>query len=74
MSYEAEVVRPATVPGKSVKVASLIPHGNDMQVLHLPRGAAGADTLGILSALFALFGISLLSMNWYLRPTRVPLA
>ena len=70
VAFEAEPVRPTLVPGKSVKVASLVPHGNDMQILHLPQGAAGTDTLAFLSAMFALFGCSLLYMSVRLTPTQ----
>ncbi len=60
VAFEAEPVRPTLVPGKSVKVASLVPHGNDMQILYLPQGAAGRDMLALLSLVFALCGCSLL--------------
>jgi Ca-activated chloride channel family protein len=60
VAFEAEPVRPTLVPGKSVKVASLVPHGNDMQILHLPQSAAGRDMLALLSLVFALCGCSLL--------------
>ena len=74
VAFESEPVRPTLVPGKSVKVASLVPHGNDMQILHLPQGSAGTDTLAFLSALFALFGCSLLFMSVRLNPTRKSIA
>ncbi len=63
VAIEAEPVRPTVVPAKTVKVASLVPHGNDMQILHLPQGAAGSDLLALMSALFALFGSGLLYMS-----------
>jgi len=67
VAFEAEPVRPTLVPGKSVKVASLLPHGNDMRILHLPQGAAGSDLLALLSLLFALCGCSFLYLG--VRPT-----
>ena len=69
VAFEAEPVRPTVVPGKSVKVASLIPHGNDMRILHLPQGAAGSDLLALLSFLFALGGCSFLYLGLRPMPT-----
>lgn len=67
VAFEAEPVRPKLVPGKSVKVASLVPHGNDMRILHLPQGAAGSDLLALLSFVFALCGFGFLYIG--VRPT-----
>jgi Ca-activated chloride channel family protein len=52
--------RESSVPLASHKVANLIPAGNDMMLITMPQGAAGADSWTLLSLIFGSAGIALL--------------
>lgn len=59
-SFVAVDTTPAPLPKPkqmSVKVINLIPAGNQMMSVAMPQGAAGADTLALLSLLLCVMGI-----------------
>lgn len=65
VAVEQTPVREADEPLLDAEVANLIPKGNTMMDLAMPVGAAGIDTLGLLSALFAALGIALTSLSQF---------
>ena len=58
VAVEAMPVKPSRMRMPLHQVANLIPAGNDMLKVRMPQGAAGTDTLLMLSALLGLFGTS----------------
>lgn len=62
VAVEDESVKPADERMALHQVANLIPAGNDMLKVRIPQGAAGTDTLLVLSALLGMFGTSGLLM------------
>ena len=50
---------PSTVKPRKVPIGNLIPAGNQMLNIDLPRGSAGMDTLAMLSVLLGLSGAGL---------------
>lgn len=58
VAVEAEPVKPSSMSMPLQHVANLLPAGNDMLKVRIPQGAAGTDTLLMLSALLGLFGSS----------------
>ncbi|MFK7994796.1 MAG: marine proteobacterial sortase target protein [Granulosicoccus sp.] len=63
VAVDENIVRPDNAVQHSTEVASLIPHGNQMMNLAMPRGAAGVDTLGWLSAILAMVGLTLVRLS-----------
>ena len=51
VAAEANPVKPVNENMPSQEVANLIPAGNDMLIVGMPQGAAGIDTLFLLSGL-----------------------
>jgi Ca-activated chloride channel family protein len=60
VAVDNEPVRKPSVPLSNHRVANLIPAGNDMMLIAMPQGAAGADSLTLLSLIFGSAGIALL--------------
>ena len=64
-SFVAVEVTPAAVPAPSqlsAKVTNLIPAGNQMMSITMPQGAAGVDTLAVLSLLLGIAGVGVCVM------------
>ncbi|MFK7861329.1 MAG: VIT domain-containing protein [Granulosicoccus sp.] len=67
VAVNEQPVRPINTSQQSTEVASLVPHGNQMMNLAMPQGSAGVDTLGWLSAFFAMSGFTLIRLSGHQR-------
>jgi len=56
VALERERIRPVTQRLDHAQVANLMPAGNQMGIAALPAGAAGADTMSAIAAMFAALG------------------
>lgn len=65
VAIETTPVKNTNFASAQHEVPSLIPKGNTMMNIAVPQGAAGIDTLTILSLLFALTGIAMLYLSRY---------
>ncbi|MFT6875430.1 MAG: Ca-activated chloride channel family protein [Granulosicoccus sp.] len=53
-------LRESSTPLTSQNVANLVPAGNDMMLIAMPQGSAGADSWTLLSLIFGSAGVALL--------------
>lgn len=60
VAIDEQPVREPSTPIASHEVANLIPAGNNMMLIAMPQGAAGADAWTLLSLIFGSAGIALL--------------
>lgn len=60
VAVDSTPARESTAPLTSHEVANLIPAGNDMMLIAMPQGAAGADSWMLLSLIYGSAGIALL--------------
>ena len=63
VAVEAQPVKPANEKLSLQQVANLIPAGNDMSIIAMPQGAAGTDTLFVLSSLIGALGVAVFGFS-----------
>lgn len=70
IAVEEPPTRPIDTPLSTKELTHLIPAGNEMMMVSLPRGAAGVDTLRQASVMMGLGGLLMLWLSRRLKSSR----